>query len=44
MAQRLTDAIVKRLPVPISGNKIHYDSDVGGFGARVTAAGQEPTS
>ena len=39
MAQRLTDAIVKRLPVPVRGNRIHYDSDVGGFGARVTAAG-----
>jgi integrase len=36
---RLTDAIVKRLPRPPTGNRIHYDSDVKGFGARVTAAG-----
>ena len=39
MAQRLTDAIVKRLPVPASSNRIYYDTEVGGFGARVTAAG-----
>jgi integrase len=39
MSQRLTDAIVKRLPTPPDGNKIHYDADVGGFGCRVTAAG-----
>jgi integrase len=36
---RLTDAIVKRLPLPAAGNRITYDSDVKGFGARVTAAG-----
>ena len=39
MAQHLTDAIVKRLPAPAKGNKITYDDDVKGFGARVTAAG-----
>jgi integrase len=39
MAQRLTDASVKRLRAPRAGNKITYDSDVAGFGIRVTAAG-----
>jgi integrase len=39
MAQRLTDAIVKRLPPPEKNNKVYYDTDVKGFGARVTAAG-----
>ena len=36
---RLTDAVVKRLPEPETGNRITYDSLVTGFGARVTAAG-----
>jgi integrase len=36
---RLTDAIVRRLPVPAAGNKIVWDSDVPGLGARTTAAG-----
>lgn len=36
---RLTDAVVKALPVPSKGNKVTYDSDTKGFGARVTAAG-----
>ena len=35
----LTDALVKRLPRPAKGNRITYDDDVPGFGARVTAAG-----
>jgi len=39
MAQRLTDAVVKALPLPSAGNKIHYDSEVKGFGCRVTATG-----
>jgi integrase len=39
MAQRLTDSIVKALPAPEKGNRITYDSDVKGFGCRVTAAG-----
>ena len=38
--ERLTDAIVKRLPRPENGNRIAYDSDVAGFGCRVTAAGR----
>jgi integrase len=39
MTQRLTDAIVRRLPAPAAGNRIYYDQDAGGFGCRVTAAG-----
>jgi integrase len=38
MSQKLSDTIVKRLPIPESGNRITYDSEVAGFGARVTAA------
>jgi integrase len=36
---RLTDAVVKRLPAPERGNRITYDGLVPGFGARVTAGG-----
>jgi integrase len=39
MPQHLTDATIKRLPTPAKGNKVCYDRDVPGFGARVTAAG-----
>jgi integrase len=39
MPQRLTDANIKRLRAPRAGNKITYDSNVAGFGIRVTAAG-----
>ncbi len=40
MSLKLTDTIVKdHLPAPAKGNKITYDSDVKGFGVRVTAAG-----
>ena len=39
MRQQLTDATVRALPLPVAGNKITYDSDVPGFGARVTKAG-----
>jgi integrase len=38
-SMKLTDKIVKRLPAPAKGYKITYDSDVAGFGCRVTAAG-----
>ena len=38
MPQKLADAVVKALPIPGSGNKITYDTDVKGFGCRVTAA------
>ena len=37
--QRLTDAIVRRLPTPEQGKAITVDADVPGFGARVTANG-----
>jgi integrase len=36
---RLTDAAIKRLPVPAKGSRITYDGLVPGFGARVTAGG-----
>ena len=39
MAQRLTDNEAKALPLPATGNRIAYDSEVKGFGARITAAG-----
>jgi integrase len=37
--RRLTDAIVKALPAPATGNKVTFDADVKGFGVRVTTAG-----
>ncbi|WP_299642771.1 site-specific integrase [Devosia sp.] len=39
MSQKLTDTIIKTLPVPVSGNRISYDTEVKGFGCRVTAGG-----
>jgi integrase len=36
---KLTDAAVKALQSPAVGNRISYDSEVKGFGARVTSAG-----
>lgn len=43
MAERLTDAIVRNLPAPASGNRITYDGGhkdaVKGFGCRVTSGG-----
>jgi len=36
---RLTDAEIKRLPTPATGNAIAWDSAVAGLGARVTATG-----
>jgi integrase len=39
VAIKLNDYIVRRLPEPAKGNKIFYDSEVTGFGCRVTAAG-----
>ncbi len=39
MSTVLTDAIVKKLPLPETASKIHYDGSVAGFGCRVTAAG-----
>jgi hypothetical protein len=39
MASHLTDAIIKRLPLPLRASKIHPGGDVPGFGCRVTANG-----
>jgi integrase len=39
MAQRLDTQSVKALEAPATGNQIAYDSEVKGFGCRVTAAG-----
>ena len=39
MAKRLTDAIIRKLPPPETGHKIYWDSEVAGFGVRITAAG-----
>lgn len=39
MAERITDKLVKQLKPPASGNRIVYDTDVKGFGVRITAAG-----
>jgi integrase len=39
VAQKLTDGIVKKLPAPTTGNRIEYDTEVKGFGCRVTAKG-----
>jgi len=39
MGQKLTDKIVRDLPAPAAGNRIVYDTEVRGFGARITAAG-----
>src|SRR5262249_62155851 len=36
---RLTDAFVRHLEPPATGNRIVYDGAVKGFGARVTANG-----
>lgn len=37
--QRLTDTLVRKLPVPAKGNRIVYDETVPGFGVRITAGG-----
>jgi integrase len=39
MADKLFDATVKKLARPERGNRIYYDTEVTGFGCRVTAAG-----
>jgi integrase len=39
MAQRLDTQLVKALEAPATGNRIVYDSEVKGFGCRITAAG-----
>lgn len=39
MPVHLTDALIKRLPVPARGNRVTYDAVVKGFGCRITAGG-----
>lgn len=39
MTERLTNKLIAKLPLPNAGNRIHYDTEVSGLGARVTAAG-----
>ncbi|WP_256750305.1 site-specific integrase [Mesorhizobium sp. Mes31] len=41
MAEKLSETIVKALAAPAKGSKIFYDSEVKGFGARLTAAGHK---
>lgn len=38
-SERLTDKVVRALPCPPCGSIIHYDGELPGFGARVTAKG-----
>jgi integrase len=38
-AEKLSDAVVRKLKAPATGNRIMYDSEVKGFGCRITAAG-----
>jgi integrase len=38
MAHRLSDRVVKSLPCPAVSNKISYDTEIKGFGFRITAA------
>ncbi len=39
MSEKLTDRIVKTLSVPDEGYALHWDTEIKGFGLRVTAAG-----
>ena len=39
MGQRITNKLVRGLVPPASGNRITYDSEVKGFGVRITSAG-----
>ena len=39
MAEKLTDKRVRALQAPASGNRITYDTEVKGYGLRITAAG-----
>jgi len=39
MAKKITDKLVKESEAPETSNRITYDTDVKGFGVRVTAAG-----
>jgi integrase len=39
MGQRITERFIKSLEPPKAGNRVYYDADIVGFGARITAAG-----
>jgi integrase len=39
MSQKLTDKTIRALRAPAKGNHVTYDSEVRGFGIRITAAG-----
>jgi integrase len=39
VGQHLTEKLIRDLPVPSRGNKIHYDDVLPGFGVRITATG-----
>ena len=39
MSQKLIDTVVRNLPTPAKGNKVHYDLTVKGFGIRITVNG-----
>src|SRR5579863_4269756 len=39
MGQRITERFIKSLEQPTAGNRVYYDTDIVGFGARITAAG-----
>jgi integrase len=39
MTEKIADKLVKELQAPKTGNRITYDTDIKGFGVRVTAAG-----
>lgn len=39
MTEKITDRLVRDLAAPAKGNRIAYDTEVKGFGVRITAAG-----
>jgi integrase len=38
---KLTQTLAKRVKAPSTGNQIHYDGEISGFGLRVTASGSK---
>ncbi len=38
VAEKITDKLAKELEAPERGNRITYDTDIKGFGLRITAA------
>ena len=41
MAKKITDKLVKEIESPETSNRITYDTDIKGFGVRVTKAGSK---